>query len=87
VFLHVHNARYRLEPGEVESGDLIMKSYRGILDLYLHRFTRDELLSLFVDCDFRVVSFCPLNDRRDGPYTRSDADREANGFLAEIAAL
>ena len=85
VFLHVHNARYRLEPDEVETGDRIMKGYRGILDLYLHSFTRDELLSFFSDCGFRVVEFCPLNARRNGPYTGPDADREANGFLAEIA--
>jgi SAM-dependent methyltransferase len=85
VFLHVHNARYRLEPGETPSGDRIMKGYRGILDLYLHSFTRDELLSLFAGCGFRVVAFRPLNDRRDGPCAGPDADREANGFLAEAA--
>ena len=84
VFLHVHNTRYRLAPGDAESGDRIMRNYRGILDLYLHSFTRDELLSLLDDCGYRVVAFCPLNDRRDGPCAGPNPDREANGFLAEI---
>ena len=87
LFLHVHNAHYRLAAGEAVSGDRIMRGYRGILDLYLHSFTQDELLSLLADCGFRVVAFCPLNDRRNGPYTGRNADREANGFLVEASII
>jgi len=84
---HVHNRHYR--PGalrfilgkESMSGDRIIKNYRGIMDLYIHVFSHDEICDLLCDAGFLLTEFLPLNDRRDGPCTSNNIDRDANGFL------
>jgi SAM-dependent methyltransferase len=51
---------------DVELGDRIFP-YRGIPNMYLHSFRKQELVSLLRRHEFEVVESMPLNARQDGP--------------------
>ena len=96
--LHVHNLKHNvltaegLGPmlgsavrhllGRGEWGDKVLSSYRGIRDMVIHVFSRDELLGLLREAGLEAVEVVPLNHARDGALTAKWAvDWRANGFV------
>jgi SAM-dependent methyltransferase len=67
---------------EIEEGDNIMPSYRGLQDLFLHSFSLEEIRRLFAAAGCRLRELRPLNLARNGCYTGQNPNAEANGFLA-----
>ncbi len=67
--------------GKLESGDHLQRSYRGVLDLRLHYFTAKELAGLLREAGFTIIDFFCLSDARNGEYSGSDPEHNANGFL------
>lgn len=101
IVAHVHNRNYaastvfdRLQrlkgllgrPGSHEEGDRIMRNYRGIQDLYLHSFSREEIIDCFRRAELRIENILPLNDRRDGPCNEPVPSTAANGFIISATA-
>lgn len=96
--LHVHNRRYNLwasgsrgwfvrnlfDPIVTgrEIGDKIMENYRGIPGMFLHLFSRGEIVRALRRAGFEVLRVVCLNRIRDGelwgPFLRT---WRANGFI------
>ncbi len=71
---------------DLEVGDRIMKTYRGIEDMYLHVFSLREITALLAHAGLIPQRIAFLNDERSGEITgRRFASLRANGFL--IAAV
>lgn len=64
-----------------EPGDKVMPDYRGILDLFLHSFSREEIEHLFSAAGYRIIELEALNPLRNGPYCGTNEPGEANGYL------
>ncbi|MBN2713299.1 MAG: class I SAM-dependent methyltransferase [Planctomycetes bacterium] len=67
--------------GECEPGDMIMKNYRNIQDLYCHFFTMDEVREILHNCGYNLVELYPVNHDRTGPYIGKKPGERASGFL------
>ncbi|MHC4713816.1 MAG: class I SAM-dependent methyltransferase [Planctomycetota bacterium] len=71
---------------DLEIGDRIMKTYRGIENMYLHVFSLREIKALLAQAGFAPRRIAFLNDRRSGEITgRRFASLRANGFLIAAA--
>lgn len=96
LIAHVHNRQYgtnvvleklqRLrgifpQAQGLEEGDKILHNYRGIMDLYLHVFTRDELETLSMSAGLKVVRILNLTSERDGVCDSDVPAFRANGFI------
>ncbi len=95
LIAHFHNFFHNMQPGFAdrirrslsgvlggdEPGDVIMRQYRGIQDLYLHSFTAGELREMFGACGLRIIEMRILNEERNGRFTGSHGEERGNGFL------
>lgn len=100
LVLHVHNLWYslfdpedrrRLAPHllvslasrKLERGDKFFQ-YRGIPEMFLHRFTRRELVRVLTTAGFRLTELIPLHAtrRRPLPYPWLCGWLRANGWIA-----
>jgi SAM-dependent methyltransferase len=80
MFLLSNFIRSRL--GRAEIGDKYLSAYRGIARMYIHVFSRAEIIQLLSECGFVVQEIVALNSRRNGPLqARWFRDLRANGFL------
>ncbi len=80
MFLAGNYIRTRL--GRAEIGDKYISFYRGIVRMYIHVFSRAEIVRLLEECGYIVEELIALNSRRNGPLeTRWFRDLRANGFL------
>jgi len=80
MFLVGNFIRSRL--GRAEIGDKYLSTYRGIAGMYIHVFSRAEIIRLLSECGFAVQEIIALNSRRNGPLqSRWFRDLRANGFL------
>ena len=80
MFLVGNYIRARL--GRAEIGDKYISTYRGIAGMYIHVFSRAEIVQLLRECGFIVQEIIALNSRRNGPLKqRWFRDLRANGFL------
>jgi ubiquinone/menaquinone biosynthesis C-methylase UbiE len=98
--LHVHNRWYNLfDPQsriwlvrnlmlspfqrDTEPGDKFF-DYRGIANMFLHVFTKHELLADLATCGFRVRELVPLDRRRHQPLPHAwlGGRLRANGWIA-----
>ncbi|MBN1341612.1 MAG: class I SAM-dependent methyltransferase [Phycisphaerae bacterium] len=69
--------------GRAEWGDKILWYYRGIRNMYVHVFSRQELEGLLRQAGLRVLEMVPLNGRRSGPLRlRIATGVRANGYIA-----
>jgi len=69
--------------GRAELGDKILWYYRGIRNLYLHIFSRGELVDLLTGAGLVIRELVPLNRRRTGGLRIPiAAGLRANGFIA-----
>ena len=66
---------------DLEVGDQIMRSYRGIQDMYLHVFSLGEVLSLLESGGLTPTRTVLLDDDRTGEVTGPFASVRANGFI------
>jgi SAM-dependent methyltransferase len=60
--------RLGLKDSELESGDLILKEFRGIKNFYIHFFTLSEIKDLFKKAGMCVQRVIYLNDEENGEY-------------------
>lgn len=67
--------------GQTEAGDHVIRNYRGILDLYLHSFSGDELCACARSAGWEVTRLLPLNACRDGVYEDDCDPAVANGYI------
>ncbi len=97
LVLHVHNRLHFLRwasgrrelveafvrrlAGGAPFGDCVMRSYRGIQDLYLHTFTLGELAALVRRAGLKVSRALLLNEARNGEARGLLNRLTANGFL------
>ena len=96
--LHVHNLGHNLLRhegrvflltnllntllGRAEPGDKILSHYRGIKDMYIHVFTRSQIVSLMEQAGFRIIDLIALNRRRTAELPgRFLQSVRANGFI------
>jgi SAM-dependent methyltransferase len=69
--------------GRAEPGDKILWYYRGIRNLYVHIFSRGELVDLLTGAGLVIREIVPLNRRRTGALRIPlAAGLRANGFIA-----
>jgi SAM-dependent methyltransferase len=65
-----------------EWGDKHIAHYRGIRNMYIHVFSRRELIDALRGAAFEVVELVELNENRDGPLRPGrTAHLRANGYL------
>jgi SAM-dependent methyltransferase len=96
--LHVHNRAHnwfthegrcfllsnfiRARLGRAEIGDKHLSTYRGLSGMYIHVFSRAEILRLLAESGLVVQEIIALNSRRNGPLQSGwFRDLRANGFL------
>jgi len=96
--VHVHNRRHnflraegltamfssavRAALGRGEWGDKVLASYRGIRKMFIHVFSRCEIVELLSTAGLEVIEVVHLNRRRDGRLRgRLAASWRANGFV------
>ena len=61
---------------------MIISTYRGIARMYIHVFSRAEIIRELSECGFVVQEIIALNSRRNGPLKqRWFHVLRANGFL------
>ncbi len=65
----------------LEVGDRIMRTYRGVPDMFLHVFTAGEVRRLARAAGLRERRVAFLNDDRDAEVTGRFASVRANGFI------
>jgi len=67
---------------DLEVGDRVMESYRGIENMYLHVFSLREIRRLLTGGGFEITRIACLNDFRNGELPPGRfASLKANGFL------
>ncbi len=97
IILHIHNREYgssalrnklslirsrlRGRNDGLEEGDYIMKSYRGLQDLYLHSFSLGEINHTLSSAGLKICTLFPLNHDRSGICPEKNIPTQSNGFL------
>jgi ubiquinone/menaquinone biosynthesis C-methylase UbiE len=101
LVLHLHNRHHSIwtreglnflvsnyiqtKQGKAELGDKFMPDYRGIKKMYLHLFTKDELIDALTAANLHIVDFIELNQNRSGPLkVRFLRKHRCNGFLIRV---
>lgn len=71
----------------LEPGDKIMRHYRGLKGLYLHLFTRREIVGLLDNTGFRPKRIEALRSDRQGYLVGPASSLRADGFLVSAIAV